>query len=89
MRGRGRDEHETPAEEREKAGREAQELQSPPPPGPSVPVYRGIVSETQRGEPCRRDARKGEESQEAQHVGEAEKRGGGGWPSRSRAWEGI
>ena len=80
-----------PAKEREEVGREAQELQSPPPPGLSVPVYRGIVSEIQRGEPCLRDVGRGEESQEAQYVGEAEKRNLalGRGPSWSRAWAGI
>ena len=74
MSDRGGDEHETTIEEREEAGREAQEHQSPPPLGPSVPGYRGIVSKTQRGDSCCRDVGKGEDSQEAQYVGEAEKR---------------
>ena len=74
MSGRGGDDHKTPAEEGEEAGREAKELQSPPPPKPSVPAQRGTVPELRVREPRRRDAGRREEGQEAPNVEEAEER---------------
>ena len=74
MSGRGGDDNKTPAEEGEEAGQEDQELQSPPSPKPSVPAQRGTVPELQGREPCRRDARRREEGQEAPNGEEVEGR---------------
>ena len=66
MSGISSDEEEPPAGEMEETGSEAQELQSPPPPGSTAPFYQGRGSELLQGEPGCQEAGRVENGQEAE-----------------------
>ena len=70
MSGRGSDKEDLPACETEETDSEAQERQSPLPPGPAVPFYQGLVYELILGEPGSQEAGSVEDGQEAEPLEE-------------------
>ena len=70
MGGSGGGEEDPPPGETEEADREAQEIQSPPPPGQAVPVHQGLGPELLHGEPDGREAGRVKDGQEAEPGGE-------------------
>ena len=77
MSGRGSDEEDLPACETGETDNEAQERQSPSPPGPAVPFYQGLVYELLLGEPGRQEAGRVEDGQEAGRVEDGQEAGRG------------